>query len=321
MHKFIEEKDWEGTASALAGHANTWMRIKQIGEPSFVPNERLVRDYVAKGILSKPERKGKEALFSFEQLAQFLACRAMIEDGWPLSKISENFKVSSISDILKWVPGEGNDNDALSLIESFKNADYSEDIDNPPPIAMSMSTPSYGSDEKETQDFLRRSRENYESKADIKDVLRRLGSDFGNVIREDFTAYQLASWLVLLLDRDKAINITRAEAEDIGKGVTATLLNRGSLSKADRSSYTKQVRERSNLDDDIKIRKYELKRLQAEIQAQRSNLDDDIKKRKDEFKRLEAEIQAKMKRADQELELRQELIEQLEVKLNAYKEK
>ena len=74
MRKFIEEKDWEGTASALAGHANTWMRIKQIGEPSFVPNERLVRRLCV-GILSKPERKGKEALFSFEQLAQFLACR------------------------------------------------------------------------------------------------------------------------------------------------------------------------------------------------------------------------------------------------------
>ena len=55
---------------------------------------------------SKPERKGKEALFSFEQLAQFLACRAMIEDGWPLSKISEDFKVSSISDILKLIPGK-----------------------------------------------------------------------------------------------------------------------------------------------------------------------------------------------------------------------
>ena len=292
MRKFIEEKDWEGTASALAGHANTWMRIKQIGEPSFVPNERLVRDYVAKGILSKPERKGKEALFSFEQLAQFLACRAMIEDGWPLSKISEDFKVSSISDILKLIPGEGNDNDALSLIESFKNADYSEGIDNPPPIAMSMSIPSPGSDEKEAQDFLRRRRESYESRADIKDVLRRLGSDFGNVIREDFTAYQLASWLVLLLDRDKAINITRAEAEDIGKGVTAALLNRGSLSKADRSTYTKQVRERSNLDDDIKIREYELKRLQAETM-----------------------------RADQELRQRQKLIGELEVKLNANKGK
>ena len=77
MHKFTEEKSWQGTAEALARHALEWMRIKRIGDPSFEPNERLVRDYVARGILSKPERKGKEAIFGFEQLAQFLACRAV----------------------------------------------------------------------------------------------------------------------------------------------------------------------------------------------------------------------------------------------------
>ena len=87
MHKFTDEKDWQGAAEALARHALEWMRIKRIGDPSFEPNERLVRDYVARGILSKPERKGKEAIFGFEQLAQFLACRAVIEDGLSLIHI------------------------------------------------------------------------------------------------------------------------------------------------------------------------------------------------------------------------------------------
>ena len=76
MQKFIEEKNWEGTAEALASHARDWMRLKGFGDPSFQPNERLIRDYVARNILSKPERKGKEAIFGFEQLVQFLACRA-----------------------------------------------------------------------------------------------------------------------------------------------------------------------------------------------------------------------------------------------------
>ena len=68
---------------------------------------------------------------------------------------------------------------------------------------------SYSASERsESRSFLRRSRDSYETRADIKDVLRRLGSDFGNVIKEDFTAYQLASWLVLLIDRDKAQDIT-----------------------------------------------------------------------------------------------------------------
>ena len=120
MHKFAEEKDWQGNAEALARHALEWMRTKRIGDPSFEPNERLVRDYVARGILSKPERKGKEAIFGFEQLAQFLACRAVIDDGWPLSKISEDFRVSSMTEILNLIPGEASQDDALSLVENFK---------------------------------------------------------------------------------------------------------------------------------------------------------------------------------------------------------
>jgi hypothetical protein len=289
MHKFIEEKNWEGTADALASHAKLWMRIKRIGDPTFVPNERLVRDYVAKGILSKPERKGKEAIFGFEQLVQFLACRAMIEDGWPLSKISEDFQVSSIWEILKLIPGEAAPNDAMTLIESFKSEMLVEDLDLNMNEKLSFSANTRPSKDTDASDFLKRRRESYETKSDIKDVLYRLGSDFGNVIREDFTAYQLASWLVLLIDRDKARGITRHEAEDIGRGITAALLNRNSLSKADWSSYTKQMKELSLLDDEIRTREYDLKRIQAE----RHKLNMDI----EHSKKTLAELEERLRKA------------------------
>ncbi len=288
MHKFIEKKSWEGNAEALAKHAKSWMRVKRIGDPAFEPNERLVRDYVARGILSKPERKGKEAVFGFEQLAQFLACRAMIEDGWPLMKIAEDFGVSSLSDILNLVPGESPENDALDLIADFK-ADAipsaSESGDGSVMYSRKYSASYSALEPSESRSFLRRSRDSYETRADIKDVLRRLGSDFGNVIREDFTAYQLASWLVLLIDRDKAQDITRRAAEDIGRGITAALLNRSSLTKADRIPYTKQMKELSSLDQKIRDRQYELERIenkqaQLEIEIkQRMNLLEDLEER------------------------------------------
>ena len=88
----IKEENWTGNAEALAKLVKFWLRKKDIGDKSFEPNERLVRDYVAKNILSRPERSGKEAIYGFKQLIQFIACRAMIEDGWPLSKISEDFQ-------------------------------------------------------------------------------------------------------------------------------------------------------------------------------------------------------------------------------------
>ena len=272
MHKFTEEKNWQGTAEALADHAKGWMRLKRIGDPSFEPNERLVRDYVSRGILSKPERKGKEAIFGFEQLAQFLACRAVIDDGWPLSKISEDFQVSSLVDILNLIPGETANEDALSLVESFKTSAFSDSTAEKirsPRISASMAS----AEDTRSANFLKRRRESYETRADIKEVLKRLGSDFGNVIREDFTAYQLASWLVLLIDREKARGITREEAEDIGKGITAALLNRNSLTKADRYSYSNQMRDLSSLEDEIRDKAFELERAAADLETLNIEID------------------------------------------------
>ena len=289
MHKFTEEKNWEGNAEALAKHAKSWMRLKGIGDLSFEPNERLVRDYVARGILSKPERKGKEAIFGFEQLAQFLACRAMIEDGWPLVKIAEDFGVSSLSDVLNLVPGEDAGNNAMELIADFKADSMPSAFESNDSAIMSSKkySASYSASEpRESRSFLRRSRDSYETRADIKDVLRRLGSDFGNVIREDFTAYQLASWLILLIDSDKARDITRQDAEDIGRGITAALLNRSSLTKADRMTYTKQMGELSSLDELIRDRQYELKSIESE----RERLETEIEQRRNLLADLEERL-------------------------------
>lgn len=317
MHKFTEEKDWQGNAEALARHALDWMRIKRIGDPSFEPNERLVRDYVARGILSKPERKGKEAIFGFEQLAQFLACRAVIDDGWPLSKISEDFRVSSMTEILNLIPGEASQDDALSLVENFKADalfDSAASTLKRTKIMASMSSNEDGG----IPSFSRRRRESFETKADIKEVLRRLGSDFGNVIREDFTAYQLASWLVLLMDRDKARDITRQEAEDIGRGITAALLNRGSLTKADRHNYVKQMKDLSSLDEEKKAREYDLSHARAEME--KLAIEIEMRKQKllildDKLEHAAERSRAEMESLAIEIEMRKEELSILDEKL------
>ena len=56
----IKEENWTGNAEALAKLVKFWLRKKDIGDKSFEPNERLVRDYVAKNILSRPERLVKK---------------------------------------------------------------------------------------------------------------------------------------------------------------------------------------------------------------------------------------------------------------------
>ena len=238
MENYFKEKKWEGSALELANKAKYWLEIKKIGDPDFIPNERIVRDYVARGIITRPERRGKEAVFSFLQLSQFLACRSMLGDGWPLQKISEDFQISSLNDILNLIPGDHRKDESLSLIEEFKskslkenkpsiNASYVErNIFNDENLVESREMPSLSSFDRDESfanaseefsaksheipeikkqgffdRFKNRTRKNYQMRSDIKDVLQTLGSDLTNVIKEDFTAYQLATWLILMIDQ------------------------------------------------------------------------------------------------------------------------
>ena len=262
----IKEENWTGNAEALAKLVKFWLRKKDIGDKSFEPNERLVRDYVAKNILSRPERLGKEAIYGFKQLIQFIACRAMIEDGWPLSKISEDFQISSINEIVNLIPGESIENDSLSLISEYKteNRRPSLDRDLIQKSSLNMDASSSAPNQNYSASFIKRNRDNYETKTDISEILKRLGSDFGNVIKEDFTAYQLASWLILLMDKDKAKEITRLQAEDIGRAIAAALLNQNSLTKNDRDIYTQQIRELSSLEDEISNLNFEKQKIRED---------------------------------------------------------
>ena len=44
-------------------------------------NEHLVRHYVQVGVLTPPEREGREAMFGLRQVVEFLAARYLLKDG------------------------------------------------------------------------------------------------------------------------------------------------------------------------------------------------------------------------------------------------
>ena len=190
----------------------------------------------------------------------------MIEDGWPLSKISEAFQISSINEIVNLIPGESIENDSLSLISEYKSENRRPSLDRDliQKSSLNMDASSSAPNQNYSASFIKRNRDNYETKTDISEILKRLGSDFGNVIKEDFTAYQLASWLILLMDKDKAKEITRKQAEDIGRAITAALLNQNSLTKNDRDIYTQQIRELSSLEDEISNLNFEKQKIRED---------------------------------------------------------
>ena len=297
MVPLYKYKDWGGTAESLAETAGTLMQGEAgFGEADFAPNERLVRDYVARGIVGKPERRGKEAIFGFEQLVQFLACRAMLADGWPLSKIAEDFRHANLEDTLALIPGEQRSNEALNLIESFKEESVfkSERImESRSPRSMSRSVSmDMASEESDTRspNFRQRQRRNYEYRSDIGDALRRMGSDFRNVVKYDFTALQLATWLTLFIDRDRADRITVDEAEAIGRAVTAGLLNQDSLTKDDVSALAK-----GTVDELQRIREERavMRRQLDKYHDQAAQLENQIKRMKEEAEMIDEELERK----------------------------
>lgn len=294
LHKY---ENWEGTAETLAETAGRLMRGEAgFGGVDFVPNERLVRDYVARGIVGKPERRGKEAIFSFEQLVQFLACRAMLADGWPLSKIAEDFRHATFEDTLALVPGETRGNEALNLIESFRDESIlkSERImesRDSRSVSRSVSMEAFSDDGgRRSPDFRKRQRRKYEYRSDIGDALRRMGSDFSNVVKYDFTALQLATWLTLFIDRDRAERITVDEAEAIGWAVTAGLLNQDSLTKDDVSALAK-----GTVDELQRIREERavMQRQLDKYHDQAAQLEIQIRQMKEEAEMIDEELERK----------------------------
>ncbi len=80
-----DDRHWHGSAAELAALAGE--RLNALGFADDKLNERLVRYYVSEGVLSRPRREGREALFAHRQLLELLAARLLSRDGWPLAKI------------------------------------------------------------------------------------------------------------------------------------------------------------------------------------------------------------------------------------------
>lgn len=63
--------------------------LRSLGRDEERIAERTVRYYVQEGVLTRPERQGKEAVYAYRHLLELMVARLMAEDGWPLAKIAE----------------------------------------------------------------------------------------------------------------------------------------------------------------------------------------------------------------------------------------
>jgi hypothetical protein len=81
--------DWSGTAAELADKCNELAPCFGLDPKKVKATERLVRYYLDEGILTAPEREGREAIFAGHAILEFIVARQLRGDKWPLAKISD----------------------------------------------------------------------------------------------------------------------------------------------------------------------------------------------------------------------------------------
>lgn len=96
---------WRGTAAELADRLNDVLTgIPSLTDDAGSANERLVRHYVQVGVLTAPEREGREAMFGLRQVVEFLAARYLLKDGWPLAKVAEMVRATDLDGLAGMIP-------------------------------------------------------------------------------------------------------------------------------------------------------------------------------------------------------------------------
>jgi DNA-binding transcriptional MerR regulator len=114
---------WRGTAADLAEMANSLISlIPSLAEDAGAGNERLVRHYVQVGVLSPPDREGREALFGHRQVLEFLAARYLLRDGWPLAKVAEILRATDVAGLLELVPSDRPRTRAEAVVAEYRAA-------------------------------------------------------------------------------------------------------------------------------------------------------------------------------------------------------
>lgn len=207
--------DFEGGVAELAEALSAVMGGFAWASEDAEPTVRLIRYYTQEGALDRPERRGKEAVYGFRQIAQFVALRWLLKDGWPLAKASVETASRSTAELLA-LPPEGasavqqpSAGRAAALVESFK----SEMRPAGPVAAMSAAPPS-------TRDLqiARSARE-----ARVKRALSAAGADLAPEIH-DAVRLVLAPWCAVVVDAERLELVTDEQARALGDAVAQLLI-------------------------------------------------------------------------------------------------
>lgn len=205
-------------ATALSGGRMSENPLSSDGRPDV----RLIRYYQNEGILSRPERRGKEAVYGYRHLLQLVAARVLASDGWPLKKIAEHFALLDEAGLLALIPGQ-EPNSALNIVRRF--------IRGPDQAALQakgkLKERSKGESHppKPGDVFRQHVAQMSTLQADLRGAMRRLGLPEDTPPAQQVTLIAIGTFCQLIIETKRLKSLTADEAEEIGRAVAASLVS------------------------------------------------------------------------------------------------
>ena len=112
---------FSGNAVDMASVATQCAQYLQMPGDLDKINERLVRYYVAEGLVDRPKRIGRDAEYGYLHLLQFLAGRFLVDAGFPMQKVAPYLSSLESAQLEALVMNKTKPNMAELLVASFQN--------------------------------------------------------------------------------------------------------------------------------------------------------------------------------------------------------
>jgi DNA-binding transcriptional MerR regulator len=112
---------FSGNAVEMASVATQCAQYLQMPGDLDKINERLVRYYVAEGLVDRPKRIGRDAEYGYLHLLQFLAGRFLVDAGFPMQKVAPYLSSLESAQLEALVMNKTKPNMAELLVASFQN--------------------------------------------------------------------------------------------------------------------------------------------------------------------------------------------------------
>ncbi len=205
-----EYENYSGSADELATALDEINRRTPWEQDDSKPSARRIRFYVSEGVLDKPERRQKEAVYGYRHIVQYLAARWLLKDGWPLAKVAVETRNLS--------------NEALLALAFSPHPDPTSEVA-PDRIDAARAPSTAHEPQAIAREVAARQLALSERVGAMSRALEPLGGDAQTAAPRETLRLDLADWLSITVDRDRVDALTEEQTQAVGDALVRALTN------------------------------------------------------------------------------------------------